>query len=187
MAEDFESKFLTKNAIRNLLVYLCKSNLESPDPITDALATMLTNPTTYIISKHGLVMFRGAPAYPFTHMDAVQRQLIYNVVNSIRNEYHTYSYFALNENPLTYSVENERITINIPPQKIDSKLVMLVLLELIAESKQPSTLLFNLLVQRLQSRINISKETISFANQKSKEILTSLHSSTTAHVQAQPH
>lgn len=170
MAEDFEEKFLNKESLRRVLVYLCKSNIESPDPITDALATVLTNPVQYTISKHGLVMFKNAPAIPFTHMDPYQRQLIYQVVNSLRCEHHTYSAFALAENPLTYTLENERITLHIPSVKLDPKVVLHIVLELVAESKHPSPVLFNLLIQRLCSRVNITKEAISFANKKSSEI-----------------
>lgn len=171
MADDFTERFLNKNSLRTLFVYLCKSNSESPDPITDALATMLTCPVQYTISKHGLVMFKGSPAIPFTHMNPGQRQLLYDVVSSIRCEVHTYGPFALNENPLTYQVENERISVNIPTQKLDPKLVIQIVLELIAESKKPSTLLFNLLIQRLGSKVNITKDTLTFVNQRSKELL----------------
>jgi len=171
MAEDFAENFLNKHSIRTVFIYLCKSNSESTDPITDTLATILTCPVQYTVSKHGLVLFKGSPAIPFTHMNPSQRQLLYDVVSSMRCEVPTYSAFALNEDPLTFQAENERITFNIPPVKVDPKLMLHIVLELIAESRRPSTLLFNLIIQRLSARVNITKETIAFANHKSKELL----------------
>lgn len=169
--EELEECFLTKGALHNLFVYMCKSNAESHDPITDALVTMLTGVVHFTISKHGLLLLKGAPALPFTHMNPEQRQLLYNVVNSLRCEVPTFSAFALTENPLTYTVENERITLNTPSYKIDHKLIFTILLECIAESKRPSLLLFNLIVQRIGCRVNVSRDTIAFAHTKSKSLL----------------
>ncbi len=132
---------------------------------------MLTQPVQYSISKHGLVMFKGSPAFPFHHMNHDQRHVLYQVVNSFRCQYHTYSAFA-STNPTTYSIENERINIDIPSTKLDPKLVLTILVELIAVSKQPSLLLLNLMIQRLTSRVNICKDTISFANEAGKFTLT---------------
>ncbi len=172
MAEEFEALFLSKESLKTYFVFLCKSNVESSDPITDALVVMLTSSVQYTISKHGLVMFKGSPAFPFTHMHHEQKHLLYQVVSSIRSEFHTYSHFARAEDPLTYGVENERLNIHIPAQKLDPKLVIGVLVDLIATSSKPSTLLFNLMIQRLTSRVNISKDTISFANEMAKVTLT---------------
>ena len=169
--EDFEEKFLNEAALRSYFVYLCKSNSESVDPITDALVVMLTNPVQFTVSRHGLIMFKGAQPYPFTHMDASQRQLLFDMVGSIRCEVPTYSAFALVENPLTFAVENERITFNVNGSKLDPKLVFHMLIELVAKSNRPSHLLFNIMMQRLSARVNISKESLSFVNGKSKEML----------------
>jgi len=182
--EDFEEKFLCHDSLRDYLLYACHSNAESSDPITDALTVMLTEPVQYTISKHGLIMFKSLPPLPFTHMNPGQRQLIYNVASSIRCEYPTYSYFALAENPLTYSVENERITLNIQSQKLDPKLVLLVLVELISTSTHQSQLLFNIMIQRLSARVLITKDAITFANDQCRRAFTS--SEATEPAQAPP-
>lgn len=171
MAEDFSECFLTPAALRGYFVFLCKSNVESTDPITDALTTMLTNAVQFSVGKHGLVLFKGAQPLPFSHMDPSQRQLLYDIVSSMRCEIPTYSHFARIDDPLTYTVENERITFNVSLKKLEPKLVFSILLECIAESKHASNLLFNLLVQRLSARVNISRELIDFAQSKSKEVL----------------
>ena len=61
----------------------------------------MTEEVRYTVSKHGLLLFKGASPLPFTHMDQAQRHLIYEVISSIRCEVHTYGAFAFGENPLT--------------------------------------------------------------------------------------
>jgi len=182
--EDYEEKFLNQDALRDYMLYACHSNAESSDPITDTLTVMLTEPVQYTVSKHGLIMFKSLPPLPYTHMNPAQRQLVYAVVNSIRCEYPTYSEFALVENPLTYSVENERITLNVPSRKLDPKAVLSILVELVSTSKNQSQLLFNILVQRLCARVQITKDTISFANDQCRRAFTS--SEATEPAQAPP-
>jgi hypothetical protein len=172
MAEEFHALFLSNESLQTYFVFLCKSNVESSDPITDALVVLLTSNAQYMISRNGLVLFKGFPAYPFSIMNREQKNLIYQVVDSIRSEVHTYSHFARSENPLTYSVENQKLLIHIPPQRIDPKLVMSMLVHLIGTSSKPSLLLFNLIVQRLTLRVNINKETILFANEQGRSTLT---------------
>lgn len=161
--------------VKKCFIFLCKSNLESADPITDALATMLTTNVQYTISAHGLVLFKDAPAIPFYLMTPSQRQFLFQVISSVWSGEHTYSGFARIVDPLTYSIENERVHIHTAPVKLDPKLVISILLDCISSSKQPSLLLFNLMIQRLTSRVNICKETMVFANEKGRLTLTKAH------------
>lgn len=171
--EDFQSAFLSRDALRRFILHSCSLNTESPDPITDALVTAMTETVRYTVSKHGLTMFKGISPLPFNRMDAAQRHLIYEVISSIRCEIHTYGPFALAENPLTFSIENERITMNIPPTKIDHALVLSILLDLIKASAKPSVLLFNIMLQRLSARVNITKDVLAQVTRECKEKFTS--------------
>jgi hypothetical protein len=171
--EDFEATFLSRDALRRFILYLCSLNTESPDPITDALVTAMTETVRYTISKHGLMLFKGTSPLPFNRMDAAQRHLIYEVVSSIRCEVHTYGPFAYSENPLTFSVENERITVNVPPVKLDHALVLSILVDLIRASAKPSMLLFNIMIQRLSARVHITKDVLAQVTRECKEKFTS--------------
>ena len=175
MAEDFAEHFLNKAFLKKCFIFLCKSNLESPDPITDALATMLTTNVQYAISSHGIVLFKEAPAIPFYLMTPVQRQFLFHVIRSVWSGEHTYSGFARAVDPLTFSIENERVHIHTAPVKLDPKSLLSILIECISSSKQPSLLLFNLMIQRLTSRVHICKDTMVFVNEQGKLILTKEH------------
>jgi hypothetical protein len=168
MSDDFDEHFLNKDFLKRCFVFLCKSNIESSDPITDALATMLTTNIQYSVSSHGLSLFKDAPAFPYHLMNASQRQLLYHVVRSVWSGENTYSGFARTVDPLTFSIRNERIHLHTPPVKLDPKLVVSILVDSIASSKQPSLLLFNLMIQRLTSRVNVCKDTMIFANEQGK-------------------
>jgi hypothetical protein len=166
--DDFERLFLNEDALRVFFVYLCHLNKHMSDPITESLVVLLSGKTQFSIGKHGIVILQGTPSLPFMHMDAAQRQLVYEVVSSIRCEWHTYPPFCKYEDPLTYSVENEIITLNHTPKKIDQRVVFQVLLQCIVDSKHPSILLFNLIMQRIGCRISVPRETIMFINEKTQ-------------------
>jgi hypothetical protein len=156
--EDFAANFLTHDAIRRFILYACSLNTESADPVTDTFVTVMTEEVRYVVSRHGLTLFRGASPLPFTHMTAQQRHLIYEVVSSMRCEVPTYSAFARLEDPLTFSVENQRIVFHVKAGKLDHRLVLGILADLVATSKRPSRLLLNIMLQRLGARVHIAKD-----------------------------
>jgi hypothetical protein len=178
MSDDIEETFFNEESIKTFFLYFCHSNSESVDPITDAMSFMLNNTLQFIISRRGVYLFKDLGPVPFSIMSDSQRQLIYHISSSFRAQTHTYSGFNRTIEPLTYSIENECIVLHINKKKLDSKLLLTILLELIAESKQPSILLFNVLIQRLMSKIQMDKELLLYANEKSKIMFTS----TTKHV-----
>jgi len=165
MAELFTELFLTEANLKRVLVYLCKCNPESSDPITDALATMLSGPVQFCVGRFGLVLFRDGAAFPFSLMDQEQRQFLYEIVRGVGSEMPCYGPLAVLDNPLTFTIENERILFHTPKQTLDPKLVFRVMVELIDESRPDSSLLTNLLVQRLGSRVNLSRDTLSFVHE----------------------
>lgn len=168
--EDFSAVFLSRDAVRRYLLYVCSLNSESSDPITDAFVVAMTEEVRYTVSKHGLTLFKSASPLPYTHMNSAQRHLIYEVVSSIRCEVHTYGPFAYADNPLSFSIENERISIHIPPVKLQHELVLSILLDLVAQSSHPSALLFNIMLQRLGNRVQINKDVLLQLTQRCKLI-----------------
>lgn len=95
------------------------------------------------------------------------------MVSSFRADEHTFSLFCLEENSLPYSIENECIVINIPKKKIDAKLILKILIDLIFQSKHPSVLLFNIILQRLLSKVSLDKEVLVFAQEEIRRRTTS--------------
>jgi len=183
--EDFQSTFLSRDALRRFILYSCSLNTESPDPITEALVTVMTETVRYTISKHGLTLFKGTSPLPFNRMDASQRHLVYEVVSSIRCDVHTYGPFAYADDPLTFTVENERITLNVAPIKIDHALVLSILVDLIRASGKPSMLLFNIMLQRLSARVSITKDVLAQVTRECKEKFTSAAATACAPAQSQ--
>lgn len=173
MFEDIETTFFDKESLKKVFLYFCTSNAESPDPITDALSIMISSYIEFTVSVRGVFLFRDFMPIPFSVMNNEQRHLIYHISNSFRAAEHTYSRFCTSENPLTYSIENECIVINTPKKKVDPKLILTILLEMIASSKQPSILLFNILIQRLLSKISVDKEVLVFAQEQVKRVFIS--------------
>ena len=57
MAEEFRAHFLSDAALRSQFVHMCKA--ETHDPITDAVAAMLTSNVQFCVGKYGLVLFKG--------------------------------------------------------------------------------------------------------------------------------
>lgn len=163
MSEEFARLFLSPVALRNVFVHMCKTNSESPDPIVDTLTTILTHQVQFCVSKYGLVLFKNAPPLPYTIFLPAQRQLIYDMCNSLRNEVPTFSAFALNENPLTYNVENEKIIFNVEISKLDPKTIISILVDCLRETNHYPLLLFNLILQRLNSRVNVTRDIMEFA------------------------
>ena len=165
MAEIFSELFLQEENLKRVLVYLCKGNPESTDPITDALATMLGGPIQFCVGRFGLVLFKDGAPFPFTLMSQEQRQFLYEIVRGVGSEMPCYGPLAVLDNPLTFTVENERILFHIPKQSLDPKLVFRAMVELINKTRPDSSLLTNLLVQRLGSRVNLSRETLAYVHE----------------------
>lgn len=155
--EDFEAAFLSGDSIKRMLLYLLSVNKSSLDPITDSVVLMLTEPVQYVISRNGLQLFENAPPLPFSHMNADQKQLIYEVVSSLRSEVPTYGPLALVDNPLTYNIENERFVFHVQSRKLDQGLVLGILMNM---TQNKSELLFNILLQRIGSRVQLSKSLV---------------------------
>lgn len=169
MFEEIEELFFDKESLKKIFLYFCNSNSESPDPITDALTVMINSYIEFTISIRGVYLFRDFMPVPFSIMNHQQKQYIYHLSSSFRASEHTFSSFCKIENALTYSVENECIVITSPKKKIDAKTIITILLELIVQSKQPSILLFNILMQRLLSRITVDKDILMFAQAEIKK------------------
>jgi hypothetical protein len=164
MADQFADLFLQDENVKRVLVYLCKGNPESSDPITDALATMLGGPVQFCVGRFGLVLFKDGAAFPFTMMSQEQKQFLYEIVRGVGSEMPCYGPLAVLENPLTFTIENERILFHVPKRHLDPKMVFRAMVELVTASRADSTLLTNLLIQRLGSRVNLSRETLSYVH-----------------------
>jgi hypothetical protein len=165
MSDLFQDFFLSQDALKFLFLHMCKLQIESADPILDTLTIMLTRPVIFVVSKYGVNIFKNAAPMPFSSLNNHQRQLIYDMCDSLRSEFPTFSAFASIENPLTYSIENEKIIFNISVNKIDPRLIILNLIEILKSSKPENfTLLFNLILQKLHSKVQLSKEIIDFAH-----------------------
>jgi len=170
MADIFAELFLKEDNLKRVLVYLCKGNSESSDPITDALATMLGGPVQFCVGRFGLVLFKDGAPYPFTMMSQEQRQFLYEIVRGVGSEMPCYGPLAVLDNPLTFTVENERILFHTPKQHLDPKMVFRAMIELIHQTRPDSALLTNLLVQRLGSRVSLSRETLAYVHQMSSGV-----------------
>jgi hypothetical protein len=164
MSEEFDQLFLNKDALKTFFIYMCKMNMESADPILDTLTTILTQPITFCVNKYGLILFKQSTPIPFSILQPAQRQLIFQMCSSLHSEVHTFGAFLRITNPLTYVVENERITFNVVVPKIDPRIVILMLIECLQTNATNYTLLFNLILQRLSSRVHLNRELIEFAH-----------------------
>jgi len=164
MADIFANLFLQEDNVKRVLVYLCKGSPTSSDPITDALVTMLGGPVQFCVGRFGLVLFKDGASFPFAMMNQEQRQFLYEIVRGVGSEMPCYGPLAVLDNPLTFTIENERILFHIPKQHLDPKTVFRAMVELINESRPNSSLLTNLLVQRLGSRIILSRETLAYVH-----------------------
>jgi hypothetical protein len=170
MSEEFRALFLSDEALRSQFIHMCKTSAEAADPITDSVAAMLTSTMQFCIGKHGLVMFKGGSAFPYTLMNAQQRQFLYELVHAVGSDVPCHSALACLENPLKWTIENERICFYIPPEKLEQRAVFAILLDCIATSENGSQTLCDLLVQRLGSRVTISRDTLAFVHERSKAI-----------------
>jgi hypothetical protein len=168
MSEEFRALFLSEPALRSQFVHMCKTSAEAADPITDAVAAMLMSNVQFCIGKHGLVLLKGGAAFPYSLMSAEQRQFLYELVHAVGSDVPCHSALACLENPLTWTIENERILFNTAPEKIDPRVVFAILLECIATSQHGSQTLCDLLVQRLGSRVTIGRDTLAFVHERSK-------------------
>jgi hypothetical protein len=164
MSEEFRELFLSKDALKVFFIYMCKINVESADPILDTLTTILTQPITFCVNKYGLILFKQATPIPFSILQPDQRQLIFQMCSSLSSDVHTFAAFASSINPLTYVVENERITFNVVIPKLDPRVVILMLIECLQIDSKNYTLLFNLILQRLSSRVHLNRELVEFAH-----------------------
>jgi hypothetical protein len=165
MSAQFQELFLSQDSLKSIFLHMCKLQLDSADPIIDSLIIMLTRPIVFAVSRYGVNIFKNAAPMPFSSLNGEQRQLIYDMCNSLRSEFHTFSAFACLENPLTYSIENEKIVFNVSVNKIDPRLVILNLIEILKSSKPTNFgLLFNLILQKLHAKVQLSKEIIEFAH-----------------------
>jgi len=170
MVEQFRELFMSEDALRRQFVHMCKTSAENPDPITDAVCCMLTSNLQFCVGKYGLALFKGGPTFPYTLMSPVQRQFLYELVHAVGSDVPCHSALACIDNPLTWSVENERILFHLPPEKLEPRLVFRTLLDSVATSKHGSALLCNLLVQRLGSRVNVGRDTLAFVKEYSREV-----------------
>lgn len=169
MFGEIEELFFDKESLKKFFLYFCNTNSESPDPITDALTVMINSYIEFTVSVRGVYLFKDFMPVPFSVMNSQQKQYIYCMSSSFRASEHTFSSFCRVENALTYSIENECIVIASPKKKIDAKVIITILLELIVQSKQPSILLFNILIQRLMSKITVDKDILMFAQSEIKK------------------
>jgi hypothetical protein len=170
MTEQFRDLFLSESALRSQFVHLCKTSAEASDPITDAVAAMLSNNIQFCVGGYGLVLFKGGVAFPYTLMSAAQRHFLYELVYSVGSDTPCHSALACLDNPLTWSVENERILFHMPPERLEPRAVFSILLQCVASSGKGSATLCDLLVQRLGSRVNISRDTLAFVHRRSREM-----------------
>ena len=168
MSEEFRAHFLSEAALRSQFVHMCKA--ETHDPITDAVAMMLTSNVQFCVGKYGLVLFKGGVAFPYTLMSPHQRQFLYELVHAVGSDVPCHSALSCLENPLTWAVENERILFHLPPEKLEPRTVFSILIECVAASEHGSRTLCDLLVQRLGSRVNIARDTLAFVHEKTREV-----------------
>ena len=160
---------MSEDALRRQFLHMCKTSAEASDPITDAVACMLTSNVQFCVGRYGLVLFKGGPTFPYTLMTAEQRQFLYELVHAVGSDVPCHSALACIDNPLTWSVENERILFHTPPEKLEPRAVFGILVHCVATSKHGSALLCNLLVQRLGSRVNIARDTLAFVHEQSRK------------------
>jgi hypothetical protein len=160
----YTESFLSKDALKNYFIHLCQVNNASADPIIDALVTILTHPCIFCVCKYGVVLFKNATPYPYTIMNAQQRQLIYQMCSSMRSEIPTFSAFATTNKPLTYVIDNEKIIFNLSIPKIDARIIIMILIECLNIIPHKRNLLFNIILQKLSSKVQLSKELIEFAH-----------------------
>ena len=165
--DDFTSKFLSPAALRAVLAHLAHTSSDTSDPITDAVVTMLTVPVQFSVGRFGVTLFRGAAPLPFKSMSGAQRCFVNEIVYGIGHP-GRYGPLCMGDQSLRYTVENERITLHTPPHRLDPKLVFRVLLEAAAEAQlgARAVLLCNLLVQRIGTRVALSRDTIAFVQQE---------------------
>jgi hypothetical protein len=147
---------------------MCKA--DTHDPITDAAATMLTSNVQFCVGKYGLVLFKGGAAFPYTLMSPSQRQFLYELVHAVGSDIPCHSALSCLENPLTWTIENERILFQMPAEKLDPRVVFAILIECVATSEHGSRTLCDLLVQRLGSRVNIARDTLAFVHERVKTV-----------------
>ncbi len=167
MAEEFRAHFLSEAALRSQFVHMCKA--ETHDPITDAVAAMLTSNVQFCVGKYGLVLFKGGAAFPYTLMSPKQRQFLYELVHAVGSDVPCHSAISCLENPLTWTIENERILFHTPAEKLDPRAVFAILIDCVATSEHGSKTLCDLLVQRLGSRVTVARDTLAFVREKTKD------------------
>jgi hypothetical protein len=156
--------FMSKDALKNYFIHLCQMNSASVDPIIDALVVILTYPCVFYVCKYGVVLFKNATPYPYTIMTAQQRQLIYQMCSSLRSDVPTFSAFATTDKPLTFVIEHEKILFNLQIPKIDARIVILILTECLNVIPPKRNLLLNIILQKLSSRVQLSKDLVEFAH-----------------------
>lgn len=164
--EDFLKYFLEPEPLRRYFVYICSCVSDSQDPITESLVCLLTGNIQFCLNKQSLSIIQGAPALPFSYMSQDQRNFIYEVTSSMRSEVHTYSAFAREQDPLTYRVENDHIIFKAKVSRLDPKVVIDALTSSILRSNHPSSLLFNLIVQRVGCKYKMTPELVDYANKR---------------------
>ena len=164
---EFTAKFLSPPALLQILTHLAHTSSDTSDPITDAVATMLTTPVQFCVGRYGLVMFKGGAPLPYKAMNAAQRWFVQEVVYGVGHP-GRYGPLCMAEQSLRYTVENERILFHTPPHRLDPKVVFRVLLDAAAQARQGSMLLCNLLVQRVGTRVALSRDTIAFVQEQGR-------------------
>lgn len=169
--EELNALFLSPDSLCRVLTYMCRAVTQ--DPITEATRVMLTTPIQFHLSRHGLGLFKNSAVFPFTYMTLEQRTWLYELVRAIRGD-SNHSALSRLEDPLEYTVENDRIFFTHPAIRLAPTTVFDALLKAMAESKHATPdrlkLLISLLLQRIGCRVNVSRETLLHIQTKSTEL-----------------
>ncbi len=170
--DDLQRLFLTIEPLKRVLVYMCSG--AAADPITETVKSLLTQSVQFSVSRYGLGLLKSGPVFPFSHMNAEQRQHLYELMRAIGGGDDHHSAFACIEDPLTYWVENDRVWFN-GTVSLDPKLVFDALLQCVHDTGRDATrmrLLTSLLLQRIGGKVPLTRETLVHIEAESQRLFT---------------
>lgn len=144
--------FLSEDALLRYMIYACQ---RGSDPVINVLYVMLNEELQFVVNHYGLTLYKSLPVFPWTHMDAAQRECVYQLVFHAHDKQH--SAYAVLDHPLKFSVENNHIVFE-GCRRLDGKQVFDLLLRAMRDCKRPSRMLLNIIMQKLSVRMVINKQ-----------------------------
>ena len=161
--DELENLFLSKESLLRIMTYMCRNGT---DPIVETLVIMLTKEIQFAVNRYGLVLFKGH-VFPFSYMTPEQRHCLYTLVAHVVDRQH--SAFACVDDPLTFDVEDGHVVFT-PVLRLTFEQVFDVLITALERTKRSSRTLCNVILQKLSSRMTITREKLLYVNEKSKSL-----------------